>query len=412
MIPFIKPDVDVKNIVKLINRAQKKEIDKLEDYFRELTEKKYILFTSSARSSLYLAYKALNKKGEVISSPLTCEISLLPIICTGNEIHFVDVNPDTLNIDVNKVDGAINDKTIAIQAIHIAGNPCDMIALRQIAEKSDLIIIEDCAQAFGSRYNDKPIGYYGDIACYNLSKNLFGLSGGIFATNEKCYYEKAKSIQNKFQNTNKRLYYFRAIKYILATYRNYSIINFLYNKLMGLRKLDSNSKLLFSENKGCTYLLSTIKKPTENDAKYINYQIQKYDNFQNIRLAKVRELTHHITNIKSITPQVIQDKSISSYCRYMVRLDRDIREILSAFVDSGVEVKHLQQEYGSSFQDNLGKNENFKESKGLRECSNYFKIHNKILSLPISHRLSSKEISIIIGVLKKLSNLEKNEDLV
>ena len=89
MIPYYSPHFSVADLLKTI--FCKNAEDKLCNYFKKLTGKKYVLITSSCRSALYLAYQSIEKKGIVHTSPLTCKVSLLPIIASGNQIYFNDI---------------------------------------------------------------------------------------------------------------------------------------------------------------------------------------------------------------------------------------------------------------------------------------------------------------------------------
>jgi len=135
---------------------------------------------------------------EVIVTPYTFIASASSIVQANAIPVFVDIDPDTLNIDPGAIEAAITDKTKAIMAVHIGGMPCDMDRIMQIARKHDLRVIEDCAQAHGACWNGKKVGSFGDVGTFSFqaSKNLTAGEGGIVVTNDDEVGDMAWSIHN------------------------------------------------------------------------------------------------------------------------------------------------------------------------------------------------------------------------
>ena len=131
--------------------------EKLKKYFK----KKYCILTSSGSSSLYLSLRALNlKKGdEVITTPYTWLITASAIVSAGLKPVFVDIGED-YNICPLEIEKKITKKTKAILPVHMAGQMCDMIAIKNIAKKHKLFIVEDCAHAFTSSAENKKSGFF------------------------------------------------------------------------------------------------------------------------------------------------------------------------------------------------------------------------------------------------------------
>jgi len=98
----------------------------------------------------------------------------------------VDIDPATLNIDINEAERAIGPKTKAVMPVHVYGNPCDMDALTGLCEKHNLLLIEDCCEALGAEYNGEPVGSFGRIATFSFyfSHHITTLEGGICVTND------------------------------------------------------------------------------------------------------------------------------------------------------------------------------------------------------------------------------------
>lgn len=118
---------------------------------------------------------------------------------------FIDIRPDTLNLDENKIEAAITSKTKAIVPVHYAGVACEMDTIKAIASKYNLLVIEDAAQAYDAYYKGKPLGTIGDIGCFSFheTKNIMAGEGGLFATNNTEFAERAEIIREKGTNRSK-----------------------------------------------------------------------------------------------------------------------------------------------------------------------------------------------------------------
>ena len=172
----------------------------LEKNLSELLKKKYCVTLNSGTDALMLSLWALNiKKGDEVITPAVSYIATAAAIDhLGAKPVFVDVNED-LNIDLEKIEEKINDKTKAIVPVHWTGKMCDMEKIKDIAKKYDLKIIEDAAQAIGSELDNKKPGYYSDIATFSTHplKILNGVGdGGFLITNDKEAYEKIYKYRN------------------------------------------------------------------------------------------------------------------------------------------------------------------------------------------------------------------------
>lgn len=155
--------------------------------FRKLYPLQHCFTTSSGSAALHVAIAALRLKpgDEVIVPPITDMGSVIGILYQQLVPVFADVDPRTYNLDPADVRRRITAKTRAIMPVHLAGNPCDMAGLLAIAREHQLVIIEDCAQAWGARYQGQPVGLAGDLACYSFNefKHLSCGDGGIVGTN-------------------------------------------------------------------------------------------------------------------------------------------------------------------------------------------------------------------------------------
>ncbi len=140
---------------------------------------------SSGTAALHIAVAAsgIGPGDEVITSPITDMGTVIGILYQQAVPVFADLAPHTYNLDVADVQRRITPKTKAIIPVHLAGNPCDLAALKDLADRHKLILIEDCAQAWGARYRGQPIGTVGHFACFSLqdSKQVTCGDGGVVA---------------------------------------------------------------------------------------------------------------------------------------------------------------------------------------------------------------------------------------
>lgn len=149
----------------------------------------HVVATNTGTSALHLALDALGvgKGDEVIVPSLTFVASFQAICATGATPVPCDVTPDTLLMDVDDTERRITPRTKAVMPVHYAGNSCDLDALYRIAQKHGIGVVEDAAHAFGSTYNGRRIGSFGDVACFSFDsiKNITCGEGGAVVCGEK-----------------------------------------------------------------------------------------------------------------------------------------------------------------------------------------------------------------------------------
>jgi dTDP-4-amino-4,6-dideoxygalactose transaminase len=162
---------------------------------------RHAVAVASGTDALHLALLAAGiKRGdEVITTPFTFIATAEAISYVGAVPVFVDIDPDTLNIDIAKIGPAITGKTRAIIPVHLYGQPADMGGLMKLAKKHNLRVIEDCAQSFGAEYHGKKTGAIGDLGCFSFfpSKNLGGYGdGGMVTTDDNDLARHLLSLRN------------------------------------------------------------------------------------------------------------------------------------------------------------------------------------------------------------------------
>lgn len=162
---------------------------KFETKFASYAGSKYAIGVSNATSALHLSLKALGigKGDEVIIPDMTFVATASSVILAGATPVLADINVDDLNISPKSIEKNLTSKTRAIISVHFAGKSCNMNAIRQIAKKHDLFIIEDCAHALGTKFGGKHVGTFGDAGCFSFypTKNITTIEGGMITTNSK-----------------------------------------------------------------------------------------------------------------------------------------------------------------------------------------------------------------------------------
>lgn len=210
-----------------------------------------VLLTTSGTSALEMAAVLCDVKpgDEVIMPSYTFCSTADAFVQRGATIVFVDIRPDTMNIDEKKIEKAITDKTKVIVPVHYAGVACEMDTIMDIAHRHNLLVVEDAAQAIFSTYKGKLCGTIGDFGClsFHETKNLSMGEGGAIIINHEKNYEDAEILREKGTNRSK---FFR------GQIDKYTWVNY-----------------------GSSYL------PSDMNAAYLYAQIEKKDEIQNSRLA-------------------------------------------------------------------------------------------------------------------------------
>ncbi len=170
----------------------------LEMKLKEHLGVEHLLFVTNGTVALQMAIKALDLKGEIITTPFTYVATTSSIVWEGCTPVFVDIDSKSLNIDPTKIEAAITAKTSAIVATHVYGNPCDVVAIEKIAKKHKLKVIYDAAHAFGVKVNGTSIFNFGDISTCSLhaTKLFHSGEGGLVITKEPKLLKELAHIRN------------------------------------------------------------------------------------------------------------------------------------------------------------------------------------------------------------------------
>ncbi|MBP0612937.1 DegT/DnrJ/EryC1/StrS family aminotransferase [Chryseobacterium sp. cx-311] len=170
----------------------------LELRLKETLKVNHLLFVTNGTVALQMAIKALDLKGEIITTPFSFVATTSSIVWEGCKPVFVDIDEASLNIDADKIEAAITENTSAILATHVYGNPCDVDKIEEIAKKHGLKVIYDAAHAFGVEINGKSIFEYGDISTCSLhaTKLYHSVEGGLIITKDAALLKKLAFMRN------------------------------------------------------------------------------------------------------------------------------------------------------------------------------------------------------------------------
>ncbi|HIQ27138.1 MAG TPA: dTDP-4-amino-4,6-dideoxygalactose transaminase [Sulfurovum sp.] len=214
MIPFNKPpylETEKKYVLEAMKQSKISGdgnfSQKCQNWFEAKTKTKIALLTTSCTHALEMSALLIGLKegDEVIMPSYTFVSTANAFALRGAKIIFVDIRPDTMNIDETKIEQAITSKTKAIVPVHYAGVACEMDTIMDIANRHDLVVIEDAAQGMMSTYKGKALGTIGHIGTYSFheTKNYTsGGEGGVILINDDKYLEHAEIIREKGTNRN------------------------------------------------------------------------------------------------------------------------------------------------------------------------------------------------------------------
>ena len=191
--------------------SQGKYVTEFENSMREFVGSQYALASASGTTALHLALAALglNSGDEVIVPDLTFAATANVVVHCGAKPVFVDVTADTWTLDPGLIEAKITDRTRAIIPVHLYGHPCDMEPIVKIAERHNLFVIEDVAEALGAEYRGVPVGTIGDVGCFSFFANkvITTGEGGMLVTKDEVLYEKMALLADHGMSKEKRYWH-------------------------------------------------------------------------------------------------------------------------------------------------------------------------------------------------------------
>ena len=289
---------DYSEIFKKIEKVVKKgdytlgqKVDECEKNFAKRTGSKFAISVGNGTDALFLALKAMNigKNDEVITTPFTFIATVGSIVTAGATPVFVDIKED-YNIDENKIESAITNKTKAIMPVHWAGRPCNLEKIKLIARKNNLKIIYDSCHAIEARYKNKHLISYGDVCTYSMhplkNLNIWGDGGFIITQNsklaKKLYLIRNHGLINR--NTCKIFGFNSRLDTIQAVVANYK----MEKKLDNITNKRIRNAHLFDKLLKFNPYVTTVKRDSNLKEVFHLYQInvKKRDKLQKFLIKK------------------------------------------------------------------------------------------------------------------------------
>lgn len=371
MIPYGKQTIDQDDIQAVVDVLKSDflttgpKIAEFEQTVADYVGAKYAVAISNGTSALHAACFAagIGPGDEVITTPLTFAASANCVLYCGGTPVFADVDPKTYNIDPEDIRRKITDRTKAIIAVHLAGQPCDMDAIHSIAHEYGLIVIEDGAHALGSVYKGKKVGSLSDMTTFSFHpvKPITMGEGGMIVTDNEEFYKK------------------------MALFRSH-----------GITRDDS----MMTRNDGPWFYqqfdLGYNYRITDIQCALGCSQMKKLDRFLARRkeiVARYNEAFADCDNI--ITPYQLSDTE-SGWHLYIVQVKNcDRRQVFEAMREKGIGVNvHYIPVYMHPYYQEHGY-ENV-------HCANAEEIYSHIISLPLYPGLTSEQQDYVIDTLKSL----------
>ncbi len=340
------------------------KIAEFERKFADYVGAKYAVAVSNGTAALHIACMAagIGKGDEVITTPITFAASANCALYCGATPVFADIDPVTYNISPESVESHVTERTKAIIPVHYTGQTCDMDAIHKIADKYNLIVIEDAAHAVGAEYKGKKIGSLSDMTEFSFHpvKHITCGEGGIVTTNREDLYEKLKLFRTHgITREEKFLHKVDGPWY-------YEQIDLGYN----YRITDIQAALGISQ-------LGRIDKFLEKRKKIAAKYDEAFRDFNGIEIPKQAEYSN------------------SAYHLYVIKVDKSIRKALFEYLRAnniGVNVHYIPV-YTFPYYREHGY-ENVK-------CENAEKLYESIISIPIYYDLSDEEQDYVIDKIKE-----------
>lgn len=340
------------------------KIAEFERKFADYVGAKYAVAVSNGTAALHIAcmVAGIGKGDEVITTPITFAASANCALYCGATPVFADIDPVTYNISPESVESHVTERTKAIIPVHYTGQTCDMDAIHEIADKYNLIVIEDAAHAVGAEYKGKKIGSLSDMTEFSFHpvKHITCGEGGIVTTNREDLYEKLKLFRTHgITREEKFLHKVDGPWY-------YEQIDLGYN----YRITDIQAALGISQ-------LGRIDKFLEKRKKIAAKYDEAFRDFNGIEIPKQAEYSN------------------SAYHLYVIKVDKSIRKALFEYLRAnniGVNVHYIPV-YTFPYYREHG----YEDVK----CENAEKLYESIISIPIYYDLSDEEQDYVIDKIKE-----------
>lgn len=343
-------------------------VETFEERFAKYVDTWFAVAVSSGTAALHAAVFAagVGPGDEVITTPLTFAASANCVLYQGGRPVFADVKPDTLNIDPQKAEDRITPKTRAILAVDYTGLPCDLSELRDIAQRHNLVLIEDAAHALGATYRGARIGSLADLTTFSLHpvKHVTAGEGGMVTTDKRNYAQKMKAFRNHGITTSAREREAKGAWFYEMTYLGYNY-----------RLTDIQCALGMSQ---MTRLEAFLERRRQIAALY----------------------TRELADLPVTLPARVSDRE-SAWHLYVVRLDLGALRVDRGLVfaalraeNIGVNVHYIPVHWHPYYSETLG------YPRGL--CPEAEKAYPRLLTLPLFPKMTDRDAADVIEAMHKV----------
>ena len=352
------------------------------DYIQRSFSGYHVNYLVTAGDALNLIYKHLfDERGalRVGVSPLACFHAHYPIVLAGHTPIFLDIDKDTFNLDVSHIEEW--PEMDVLEIIHLAGNPNDMTTITEWAEKHNVIVVEDCAQALGAKWDGRLLGTFGDYAVFSLIKNIY-VSGALMLSKCVIDVDVCKEV-SKWAMRYKRLRWGIEAR---TTADRYNPYNLMLPLLMQLRE----------KRRG---FISSMRTIGDKQQKLINKAIGSIDQLNECR----RKLADAYMKSVPWKWQSELEGAESSRNRMLAYLpNKEASKVISLLREAGLAANNLTQNYFIGYQPHIRENELLNKYYHKESCQNYEKMFPHFVAVPFSPNLTEKETNYVIEILKQI----------
>jgi len=397
-IPRQKPYCTISDFIifiKMLLRRQLIEGPYISEFERLFSEKYGVansLALGSCRSGFALIIDALGiKNGDEVILP-AFNLSAFPKILKlkGIKPIFNDIDEETFNIDTNKIEANITPKTKAIVAVHLFGNVCDMDRIMYIAKKHNLYVIEDCANAFMARYKNSNVGTYGNVACFSLghSKDIPTFGGGVVITNDNTLNLSMRDRYDKeyvFPRVGDMIKVFIKNIVLKVTTSKYVFLLCVYPivLLFSLFGFDIVGHIIEEDDLMITKI--SKKRFTNFQARIGIDKLNENNRKQAKRVEIARAFNKALSSFDNVTAAKVIEGGSHAYWNYPMLFDQRLF-LVNQLLRYGIDAREVTTY-------NCNRYKIFEEFK--QKCPATDKISETILTLPIYHALTEKEVCAI-----------------
>ncbi len=374
---------------------------RLERKFCEYMDSRWAISFDSGRSGLYAILKCLGIKDydEVILQAFTTVALPNVIQWCGAKPIYVDIDEKTYNIDPEKIEKKITDKTKAIIVQHTFGNPAEMDRVIEIAKNHNLFVIEDCAHSLGTEYKDRKTGTFGDAAFFSFGRDkvISSVSGGMVITANQELGKKIKGFKDQMPYPKKKL----IIKQLLHPVITFKALHLYY--FFGIGKIIMYLSVKFGIITKAYSKEEKRNQKSENfPAKMPNalatialHQMKLINKFNDHRIEIVKLYKEKLTGNKNVILPESTPESKNIYLWYTV-LVQNKKELIK-------KAKKHHIILGDWFPQAVGPIEVSLEKSGYKkeDCPVAEKVSSQCVNLPTHYRISEREINKIIGLFNK-----------